>query len=80
MFAINERSEVNINRNQSINQSNESHLVKNPDSQVLIQCHTKLKKEIYETEQLINTKLEIKTIEEFDNIIIKITKLGFKTV
>ena len=38
-----------------------------------------LKKEVEETEKLINTKLKIKTIEKFDEIVGKITELGFKT-
>ena len=39
-----------------------------------------LKNEVEETEKLINTKSKIKTIEEFDDIVNKITNLGFSTV
>ncbi|MBQ9491929.1 MAG: hypothetical protein IJU86_04085, partial [Firmicutes bacterium] len=80
-----EGSEVNGNEGQekngstSINQSNELYLIKDKDLKKLIKHHSELKKEIKETETLINTKLEIKTIEKLDEIVGKITELGFKT-
>ena len=39
-----------------------------------------LKKEVEETEKLLNSKLKIKTINEFDDIVNEITNLGFKTL
>ena len=65
--------------NQSINQSNELHLIQNENLKELLDRNPDLKKEVEETEKLINTKLKIKTIEKFDEIVGKITELGFKT-
>ena len=80
-----EGSEVNGNEGQekngstSINQSNELHLIQNENLKELLDRNPDLKKEVEETEKLINTKLKIKTIEKFDEIVGKITELGFRT-
>ena len=65
--------------NQSINQSNELYLIQNENLKELLDRNPDLKKEVEETEKLINTKLKIKTIEKLDEIVGKITELGFKT-
>ena len=43
----------------------------------LIKCYPELEKDIEETDQLINSKLEIQTITEFDETLDKISKLGY---
>ena len=58
-----------------INQSNELYLIEDEDLKRLLDRNPNLKKEVEETEKLINTKLKIKTIEEFDEIVGKIKKL-----
>ena len=63
----------NIGSPQSINQSK----IKDSDLKNLIKCHPELKKEIEETDQLINSKLKIQTIEKFDEILNEISKLGY---
>ncbi len=54
---------------QSINQSNELHLVKNENLKNLLDKNTELKNEVEETEKLINTPLKIGTMEEFFDIV-----------
>ena len=61
-----------------INQSNELYLIEDEDLKRLLDRNPNLKKEVEETEKLINTKLKIKTIEEFDEIVGKIKKLELK--
>ena len=55
------------------------YLIEDEDLKRLLDRNPDLKKEVEETEKLINTKLKIKTIEKFDEIVGKITELGFKT-
>ena len=63
----------------SINQSDELHLIQNENLKELLDRNPDLKKEVEETEKLINTELQIQTIKAFDEIVDKITKLGFET-
>ena len=63
----------------SINQSDELHLIQNENLEKLLNENSELREEVEQTEKLINSPLKIKTIEEFDEIVGKITELGFKT-
>lgn len=65
--------------NQSINQSSGLHLVQNENLKRLINNNPELENEIKETEKLLNSKLKIKTIEEFDKIVDKINTLKLNT-
>ena len=71
----NEKGETKIGN--SINQSNGSYLIKDKDLKKLIKHYLKLKEEIEQTDQLINSKLKIQTIEKFDEILNEISKLGY---
>ena len=75
----NGNGEQEKNGSTSINQSNELYLIEDEDLKRLLDRNPDLKKEVEETEKLINTKLKIKTIEKLDEIVGKITELGFKT-
>ena len=78
MFAINQASEIK-NREQkkleaqSINQSNELHLIQNENLKELLDRNPDLKKEVEETEKLIKT--EITDINEFNSILIEISEM-----
>ena len=62
---------------QPINQSSGLHLVQNENLKRLLDKNPELKNEVEETENLINTKLEIQTIKQFDDILNKMFELGY---
>ena len=51
------------------------HLVENENLKKLLEENQELKKDVEETKKLINTKLKIKTIEGFNEIVGKINEL-----